>query len=181
MQKNFKPLKQEDRKKVLLLCDDIRMSSGIATMAREIVVGTAHHYNWVNLGAALKNPDTGKILNLSDEVNRITGLVDSDVRVIPNTGYGDVDTVRRLLKSEKPDIVMIFTDPRYWTWLFDIEREIRSTIPIAYLSIWDSAPAPLYNEAFYESVDLHMCISKQTKALTKSILERTELEIIDLG
>jgi len=181
MQEKLKPLKQEDRKKVLLLCDDIRMSSGIATMAREIVIGTAHHYNWINLGAALSNPDAGKILSLSDEVNRITGLKDSNVRVLPNIGYGDADTIRHLMRLEKPDIVMIFTDPRYWTWLFDIEREIRSTIPIAYLSIWDSTPAPLYNEAFYESVDLHMCISKQTKALTKSILERTELEIIDLG
>ena len=27
-----------DRKKILLLCDDIRMHSGIATMAREFVV-----------------------------------------------------------------------------------------------------------------------------------------------
>ena len=41
-----------DRKKILLLCDDIRMHSGIATMAREFVLGNGHRYNWYNVGAA---------------------------------------------------------------------------------------------------------------------------------
>ena len=48
-------IKQEDRKKILFICDDIRMHSGVATMAREIVTGTAHRYNWVNLAAAIKH------------------------------------------------------------------------------------------------------------------------------
>ena len=38
-----------DRKNILLLCDDIRMHSGIATMGREIVLGTANQFNWYNL------------------------------------------------------------------------------------------------------------------------------------
>ena len=41
MKNKFGYLKKEDRKKILLLCDDLRMHSGIATMAREIVVGSA--------------------------------------------------------------------------------------------------------------------------------------------
>ena len=44
MKEKFRYVKKEDRKKILLLCDDIRMHSGVATMAREIVVGTAHHF-----------------------------------------------------------------------------------------------------------------------------------------
>ena len=32
---------QKDRKKIILLCDDLRMHSGIATMAREFVTGLA--------------------------------------------------------------------------------------------------------------------------------------------
>jgi hypothetical protein len=51
---------QADRKKILLLCDDIRFTSGISTMAKEIVIGTAHRFNWVNLGAAIQHPDQGK-------------------------------------------------------------------------------------------------------------------------
>ena len=40
MQGKFKFIPKEDRKNILLMCDDIRMHSGIATMAREFVVGT---------------------------------------------------------------------------------------------------------------------------------------------
>ena len=36
-------IEKSKRKKILLLCDDIRMTSGISTMAREIVVGTAQY------------------------------------------------------------------------------------------------------------------------------------------
>jgi len=59
---------QEKRKKILLLCDDIRMTSGISTMAREIVIGTAHHYNWVNVGGAITHPDKGKRFDLINDV-----------------------------------------------------------------------------------------------------------------
>jgi hypothetical protein len=38
MKSKFEHIKQEDRKTILILCDDIRMHSGIATMAREIVL-----------------------------------------------------------------------------------------------------------------------------------------------
>ena len=58
-------IKKEDRKKILLLSDDMRLHSGIATMAREIVVQTAHHYNWVNLGGAMNHPDDKKAFDLS--------------------------------------------------------------------------------------------------------------------
>jgi hypothetical protein len=33
----------------------------------KIVTGTAHRYNWVNLAAAIKHPDAGKKLNLSND------------------------------------------------------------------------------------------------------------------
>jgi hypothetical protein len=180
MKEKFRYVKKEDRKKILLLCDDIRMHSGIATMAREIVVGTSHHFNWVNLGAAINHPEAGQAFDISQEVNRITGIEDSDVKVIPNNGYGDAMQIRGLISQEKPDAIFIFTDPRYWTWLFEIEREIRNEIPLMYYSIWDDWPVPLYNQAYYESCDLHMCISKQTKAMTKILLERSDMEIVDL-
>ena len=78
--------------------------------------------------------------------------------------------IRNLLASDKPDAIMIFTDPRYWTWLFEIEREIRSKIPILWLNIWDDYPAPRYNEDFYNSVDTLMAISKQTHNINKLVL-----------
>jgi len=41
----YKVIPYKERKNGLLLSDDLRMSSGIGTMSREIVLGTLHHYN----------------------------------------------------------------------------------------------------------------------------------------
>jgi len=170
MKEKFSYVKKEDRKKILLLCDDIRMHSGIATMAREIVVGTSHHFNWVNLGAAINHPEVGKGFDISQDVNTYAGIDDSDVKVLPSNGYGDAMQIRSLIHTERPDAIMIFTDPRYWIWLFEIEREIRNQIPLFYLNIWDDYPAPLYNKSYYESCDLLMAISKQTKNINEIVL-----------
>ena len=78
--------------------------------------------------------------------------------------------IRNLIAQEKPDAIFIFTDPRYWVWLFEMEREIRQTMPILYLNIWDDYPAPLYNKAYYEACDLLMGISKQTVEINKMVL-----------
>lgn len=179
MKDNFRYVKKEDRKKILLLCDDIRMHSGIATMAREIVVGTAHHFNWLNVGAAINHPEAGKGIDISAEVNNFAGIDDAWVRVLPYNGYGDAMLIRSLIQTEKPDAIFIFTDPRYWVWLFEIEREIRNQIPIHYLNIWDDYPAPLYNKPYYESCDLLMAISKQTKNINEIVLgEKAKDKII---
>lgn len=159
-----------DRKNILLLCDDIRMHSGVATMAREVVVGTAHKYNWFNVGAAVKHPEKGKILDISADVNKFALIEDADVKVMPSNGYGNTTLIRQLRQQFKFDAIFIFTDPRYWEWLFQIEREIRKEIPIFYLNIWDDYPTPLYNKQFYRSVDLLMAISKQTKNINTLVL-----------
>jgi glycosyltransferase involved in cell wall biosynthesis len=168
MKENYIP--QDKRKKILLLSDDIRTTSGIATMAREIVLGTCHHYNWVNLGATIKNPDEGKKLDLSPDSNQFNGITDASVSLYPSSGYGTIEKVRELIRTEKPDAIMLFTDPRYWEWLWIHEREIRSQVPILYLNIWDSLPYPLYNRGYYESCDLLMAISKQTENINRSVL-----------
>jgi len=72
-----KKIPKDQRKKILLLCDDIRMTSGISTMAREIVLGTSHHYNWVNLGGAINHPEAGKRMDLSQSTNEVAGLEDA--------------------------------------------------------------------------------------------------------
>ena len=161
---------QAQRKKVLLLCDDIRMTSGISTMAREIVLGTAHHFNWTNVGGAINHPDQGKRFDLNADTNKHAGIDDANIILYPISGYGTPELIRQMIDFEKPDALMIFTDPRYWIWLFQIENEIRRKIPIVYLNIWDDYPAPLYNEAYYESCDGLMSISKQTLNINRLVL-----------
>lgn len=163
-------LPPDQRKKILFICDDIRMHSGVATMSREIVLGTAQHYNWVSIAAAIDHPESGKRLDLSQATNQETGLTDSSIILYPNNGYGNADLIRALIKTEKPDALFFFTDPRYYDWLFAIENEIRKQIPMIYINIWDDLPAPLYNRAFYESCDTLLAISKQTKNINEMVL-----------
>jgi glycosyltransferase involved in cell wall biosynthesis len=162
---------KDQRRKILLLCDDIRMHSGISTMAREIVLGTAHRYNWVNLGGAMNHPEQGKRFDLSVDANHFTGITDSSIIMYPCTGYGTPEFLRQIIDIEKPDALMMFTDPRYWVWLFAMESELRKKMPIIYLNIWDDLPAPHYNRAFYESCDALMSISKQTLNINRLVLK----------
>jgi len=171
---------KEKRKKILLLCDDIRVHSGIAHMGRELVMNTAHHYNWVNLGGAVKHPEAGQRFDLSQDTDKQAGIQDSSVMLYPTDGYGNPDLIRQLIQIEKPDALFLITDPRYWAWLFQMENEIRKHCPIVYLNIWDDYPAPLYNETFYESCDALLGISKQTVNINKLVLgPKAEYKIIE--
>ena len=165
-------LNKVKKPKILLLSDDLRMHSGIATMSREFVIGTSDTFDWVQLGAALKHPEHGKVFDVSSDVNANKGITDSSVKIYAHSGYGNPEVLREIIKVEKPDAILHFTDPRFWGWLYAMEHEIRSKmkLPIMYYNIWDAPPAPMWNKPFYQSCDLIMNISKQTNNLVKIVL-----------
>ena len=134
----------------------------------------------MNLGGAITHPEKGKRIDLSEDTNKHSGINDSSVIMYPTDGYGNPDLLRTIIKMEKPDTLMLITDPRYFTWIFQMESEIRKHIPIIYLNIWDSVPCPLYNTEFYESCDLLMAISKGTKFVNKKCLESQNIPYMDL-
>ena len=180
MNSSFAYLPQNERKKILLICDDIRVHSGVATVARELVLNTAQHFNWVNVGGAIQHPEQGKRLDLSNDTNTTTGLTDSSVILYPSNGYGDANLIRQLIKLENPDAIFLITDPRYFIWLFQIENEIRKKMPIIYLNIWDDYPAPMYNRGYYESCDALLAISKQTKNINELVLgDKAKKKVIE--
>jgi len=161
---------REQRKKVLFLGDDFRVTSGIGVMSREIIEGTCHHFNWVQVGAGVNHPEAGKIVDLSQAISQETGVEDAWVRVYPYNGYGDSRLIRQLMETEKPDMILHFTDPRYWIWLYQMEHELRQKLPIMYYNIWDDLPYPMYNQGYYMSCDALFSISKQTYNLNKQVL-----------
>ena len=167
-------IKRRDKKKILLLSDDLRMTSGVGVMSREIVYGTLDKFDWVQVGGAIQHPEKGKIFDLSDDLAEQTGVEDAYCKVYPVDGYGNPDIVRELLELEKPDAIMIYTDPRFWVWLFDMEHELRQNIPIFYYNIWDDLPYPMWNEGYYESCDLIMNISKQTHNIVQNVCQNKE-------
>ena len=160
------------KKKILLLSDDLRMHSGIGHMSKEFVLGTVDKYDWVQLGAAIKHPEHGKIMDISEDVQKETGVKDAFVKIYPHTGYGNPQVLNEILNMEKPDAILHFTDPRFWQWLYNIEHEVRQKMPLMYYNIWDDLPYPHWNEPFYESCDLLMNISRQTQNIVKNVLQK---------
>ena len=155
------------KKKIMLLSDDLRMSSGVGTVSKNFVLGTMDKYDWVQVGGAVKHPEQGKVVNMDESVREDTGIEDASLKIYPVSGYGDQELIRQLINIENPDAILHYTDPRFWVWLYQMEHEVRQHIPIFYYNIWDDRPTPRYNEFFYESCDLIMNISKQTVAMVK--------------
>ena len=167
----LKKVTEVKKKKILLLSDDLRMSSGVGTMSREIVMGTIDKYDWVQIAGAIKHPDAGKAVDMCDSVREESGIEDAYLKLYPVDGYGNQELLRSLLKTEKPDAILHYTDPRFWKWLYDMEHEIRQETPIFYYNIWDDLPYPMWNEPFYESCDLIMNISKQTHNIVQNVCQ----------
>ena len=107
-------LTKPKKKKVLLLADDMRLHSGVGTMSKELVLNSVHKYDWTQIGGAIKHPDAGKKFDLSEDVRKETGVNDAYVTVYPSDGYGNPDLLRQIIAIEKPDMILHFTDPRFW-------------------------------------------------------------------
>ena len=43
-------------------------------MSREMIIGTSHHFDWVQIGGAIKHPEEGKIFDLSEDINKERGI-----------------------------------------------------------------------------------------------------------
>ena len=143
-----------NKKKILLLSDDLRMHSGIATQSKEFVMGTLHKYDWVQIGGAVKHPEQGKIIDMSQAGQKELGIDDAYLKIYPMSGYGNPQVLREIITIEKPDAIIHFTDPRFWIWLYNMEHEIRQNIPIMYYNIWDDIPDPLYNSTYLFTICL---------------------------
>jgi glycosyltransferase involved in cell wall biosynthesis len=94
--------------------------------------------------------------------------------VYPVDGYGSQETVRSILRTEKPDILWFMTDPRFFGWLWEMEDEIRPLLPMVYYHVWDNLPYPDFNKIWYDSCDHIACISKVTYDIVKTVAPDTD-------
>ena len=157
------------KKKILLMSDDLRMHSGVATVSKDIVMETLNEYDWVQIGGAIEHPEKGKIVDMSNGLEEF-GIKNGYLKIYPVNGYGSEDILREVFEMEKPDAILHYTDPRFWIWFYNMEAEIRRTMPIFYYNIWDDLPDPQYNRLYYRSCDLLMAISKQTYGINRRLL-----------
>jgi len=151
------------KKKILVLSDHPLSPSGVGTQTKYFIEALlkTERYKFVCLGGAMKHHDyTPKKVEPYGE----------DWVIYPVDGYGTQEIIRSLLQKEKPDMLWFMTDPRFYGWLWEIENEVRSHVPMVYYHVWDNWPAPVYNGPFYRSTDHIVCISKVTHGIIQDVV-----------
>ena len=151
-----------EKMKILVLSDNPLAPSGVGTQTRYMIESLLKtgKYSFTCLAGAIKHRDYRPI--------KLEEWGD-DWLILPVDGYGNEGMVRSIIQNEKPDAVWIMTDPRFWGWLWAIENEVRSNVPLIYYHVWDNYPYPDFNRAFYESNDLVATISKVTDDIVRTV------------
>lgn len=147
------------KKKILMLSDHALSTSGVGTQSRHLINGLLKKYpgewSFRQFGGAIKHEDYN------------VKVVNPDFIIKPTDGFGNPDMIRQTLATEKPDLLLIFTDPRFFDWLFQIEDEVHQMCPIAWWHVWDNHPYPEFNSSYYKSTDLINCHSYLTYEMVK--------------
>ena len=143
--------------KILMLSDHPLAPSGVGVQARFLIEGLIKtgKFSFRCLGGAMKHQDYS------------VTTVNPDFIVKPIDGFGDQRMIRDLLAIEQPDAIFIFTGPRQFIWLWEMEDEVRQVCPIVYWHVWDNDPYPAYNSPFYEGTDLINCLAYKTYEMVK--------------
>lgn len=147
----------QQKNKILMISDHALSYSGVGTQSRFLILGLINtgKYSFKQLGGALKHANDNVI------------KVNDDFIVKPVDGFGTPELIRFVIAKEKPDCLLLFTDPRFFSHIIMIEDEIHDVCPIAYWHLWDGQPYPSFNAPFYESVDLINCINWTTHCMVK--------------
>ncbi len=161
----------EKRIKVLTISDHPLSPSGVGTQTKYVIEALleSDKFDVVSLGGAIKHPE---------HKPQITDQWGERWKIFPVDGYGTQDIVRSIIRNERPDILYFMTDPRFYGWLWEIEDEIRSLMPMVYYHVWDNYPLPTYNKKFYESNDLIATISKVTSDIVQNVAPNTKEQYI---
>lgn len=153
------------RRKVLWLSDHPLVPSGVGIQAKYVISGLLEtgEYQFVCLGGAIKHPDYKPQMVAPEQFGQNNWII------YPVDGHGNKDLLRKLLAEERPDAVVLFTDPRFFTWVWEMEDEVRAVCPIAYWHVWDNDPIPEFNRPIYEATDFIMALSLKTFGILQGL------------
>tara|TARA_R110002153_G_scaffold34002_6_gene102089 strand:+ start:970 stop:2310 length:1341 start_codon:yes stop_codon:yes gene_type:complete len=160
--------------KILTISDHPLSPSGVGTQTKYFIIEMlkTEKFQFVSLGGAIKHENYSPV-QLED--------FKDDWTIYPVDGYGDQDKVRSLVRSYKPDILWFMTDPRFYGWLWEIENEIRSLVPMVYYHVWDNYPYPEFNKVWYDSTDTIATISKLTSDIVQNVSPKVKEKYIPHG
>jgi len=153
----------KEKTKILVLGDHPLSPSGVGTQTKYMIEAMLQtgKYKFLCLGGAIKHENYQPIK---------TSEWGDDFVIYPIDGYGDPDTIRSILRTEKPNILWFMTDPRFYGWLWQMEDEVRPLVPMVYYHVWDNYPPPLYNKPWYDSTDVVVSISKLTYDIVRKVV-----------
>ena len=144
--------------KVLTISDHPLSPSGVGTQTKYFIVEMLKtgKFSFASLSGAIKHDEykPTKVEEFGD-----------DWVIFPVDGYGNQDVIRSVIRNQKPDILWFMTDPRFFPWLWEIENEIRSLIPMVYYHVWDNYPYPTFNKIWYDSTDVVVSIVPPTSSM----------------
>ena len=157
----------KDKIKVLTISDHPLSPSGVGTQTNYMIRSLLDTGNFqvISLGGAMKHDDYTPVL---------VEPYDGDWKIFPCDGYGDKNLIRSMLRQFKPDILYFMTDPRFYEFLWQMEDEIRESVPMVYYHVWDNYPYPYYNKVWYKSNDLIATISKVTSDIVQNVCPEVE-------
>ena len=145
--------------------------SGVGSQTKYVIEALLKtgRYEFICLGGAMKHNDYTP--------QKVEPWGDS-FKIFPVDGYGNHEIIRSILQKERPDALWFMTDPRFYVWLWEIENEIRTNIPMIYYHVWDNFPPPQFNANYYNSNDVIACISKVTHEIVKTVAPEVESHYI---
>lgn len=154
-----------ERKHILWLSDHPLVPSGVGIQANYTITNLLKtgRYRFTCLGGAIKHPDY-----TPQQVDPDTFGAGNWV-IHPVDGHGNKDMLRQFLARERPEALVLFTDPRFFTWVWEMEDEIRQVCPIVYWHVWDNDPVPDFNRPLYEATDFVMALSLKTYGILQGI------------
>jgi len=154
--------KVSEKKKIFTLADHPLTPSGVGTQSKYVIEALLKtgRYKFICFGGAIKHPEYKPMK---------TEEWGDDWIIYPVDGYGNQDMVRSIIRAERPDMLWFMTDPRFWPWLWAIDNEIRTHMPMVYYHVWDNKPYPYFNKPYYDSNDHIATISKVTDDIVKTV------------
>ncbi len=152
------------KKKILTISDHPLIPSGVGLQSRYVIEGLLRtgRYQFRCWGAAIKHPDYRPQKVFPE-------IYGDDWIVWPIDGYGDRDRMRSFIINERPDALFMVTDPRFYTWLFEMTDEVLQNMPIVYWHVWDNDPTPEFNDACYSSMSRIATLSLKTYGILQDM------------
>ena len=158
---------QKQKKKILVIADSPLVPSGVGTQTRYMIESMLNtgEFSFICMAGAIRHQDY--------RPQKVDPWGDDWV-IFPVDGYGTQEIIRSMVEFHKPDALWFMTDPRFYTWLWEIEDEIRKKVPMIYYHVWDNYPYPTYNKKYYDSNDVVATISKVTDDIVRTVSPEVE-------